>query len=80
MSRHKTCAANSACQPGPKYLRETYWPDEDRWKSSDDIHKKIIPWLAEWLVFYELFLITGKWLGPEAPHAAMPKVEESHLP
>lgn len=56
-----------------------YWPDEDRWKSSDDIHKKIIPWVAEWLVFYELFLVTGKWLGPEAPHAATPKVEQSEV-
>jgi hypothetical protein len=45
-----------------------YQPAEDPWKSSDDIHRKIIPWAAEWLVFYELYLIYGKWLGPEAPH------------
>jgi len=34
----------------------------------DNIHEKIIPWIAEWLVFYELYRICGKWLGPEAPH------------
>ena len=38
------------------------------WSTHDNIHEKIIPWTAEWLVFYELFLITGRWLGPEAPH------------
>jgi hypothetical protein len=47
-----------------------YQPSEDPWKSSDDIHRKIIPWTAEWLVFYELYLIYNKWLGPEAPHGA----------
>jgi hypothetical protein len=45
-----------------------YQPIEDPWKPADNIHQKIIPWTAEWLVFYELFLICGKWLGPEAPH------------
>jgi hypothetical protein len=34
----------------------------------DNLHQKIIPWIAEWLVYYELYLICGKWLGPEAPH------------
>lgn len=45
-----------------------YEPRATPWKSSDSLHEKIIPWTAEWLVFYELFLICGKWLGPEAPH------------
>jgi len=45
-----------------------YQPAEDPWKTSDNIHEKIIPWTAEWLVFYELYLMCGKWLGPEAPH------------
>jgi hypothetical protein len=46
-----------------------YFPAEDPWRSSDNIHEKIIPWTAEWLVFYELYLIGGKWLGPAAPHS-----------
>jgi len=45
-----------------------YKPTEQPWRSSDNIHEKIIPWIAEWLVFYELYLICGKWLGPEAEH------------
>lgn len=45
-----------------------YEPRETPWKSSYNLHETIIPWTAEWLVFYELFLLCGKWLGPEAPH------------
>jgi hypothetical protein len=53
-----------------------YFPEDERWKISDDAHRKIIPWVAEWLVFYELYLITGKWLGPAAPHAPPEKNPE----
>ena len=45
-----------------------YYPINDPWKPSNDLHRKIIPWTAEWLVFYELYRICGKWLGPESPH------------
>lgn len=40
------------------------------WKAGDWLHEKIVPWTAEWLVYYELFLLTGDWLGPEAPHGS----------
>lgn len=50
-----------------------YKPNEQPWKVSDYIHKKIVPWIAEWLVYYELFKITGQWLGPEATHDSGPK-------
>ena len=49
-----------------------YYPKNDPWKISDDLHQKVIPWTAEWLVFYELYKIQGKWLGPESPHALRP--------
>ena len=29
----------------------------------DSLKVTIIPWIQEWLYFYELFLITGKWYG-----------------
>ncbi|MCB1100464.1 MAG: hypothetical protein KDN22_33175 [Verrucomicrobiae bacterium] len=45
-----------------------YHPPEDPWLRTDNIHEKIIPWTAEWLVYYELYLLHGKWLAPEAPH------------
>lgn len=50
-----------------------YKPKDDPWKPSDNIHEKIIPWTAEWLVFYELYLMCGKWLGPEAEHGTAEK-------
>ena len=45
-----------------------YFPEDTPWKPSDDLHQKTIPWTSEWLVFYELFKIRKKWLGPESPH------------
>jgi len=53
-----------------------YEPAESPWTPGDNIHEKIIPWTAEWLVFYELYRIHGKWLGPEAPHGLKPQLEE----
>jgi len=46
-----------------------FYPRESPWSSTMRIHKTIIPWTAEWLVFYELWKLTGEWQGPEAPHA-----------
>lgn len=33
------------------------------WNGDLLISRTTIPWLAEWLVFYELWLATGEWLG-----------------
>lgn len=38
------------------------------WSANYNLHETIIPWTAEWLVFYELYKIHNMWLGPEAPH------------
>jgi len=46
-----------------------YFPDDQSWKSDMFIAKRVIPWTAEWLRFYEIWLITGEWYGPEAPHS-----------
>jgi hypothetical protein len=45
-----------------------YDPLQIPWRRSHNVHETIIPWTAEWLVYYELYLVCGKWLGPEAPH------------
>lgn len=45
-------------------------PREKTWTRDTLISETIIPWINEWIVFYELYLITGKWLGPEAKHDA----------
>ncbi len=56
-----------------------YQPADDPWKSSDNLHEKIIPWTAEWLVFYELYIVYGKWLGPEAKHRTEQKRQQSKI-
>lgn len=45
-----------------------YYPEDFRWTDKVNLHETIIPWTAEWLVFYERYLFSGKWEGPEAPH------------
>lgn len=35
----------------------------NEWKSTMNIADTIVPWICEWLYFYEIWLITGKWCG-----------------
>jgi hypothetical protein len=46
-----------------------YYPKDRTWHSGLHIAETIIPMTAEWLLFYELWLESGKWWGPEAPHS-----------
>jgi hypothetical protein len=41
---------------------------EQPWRKYWHLHETIVPWTAEWLVFYELWLLTGKWHGKSAAH------------
>jgi len=52
-----------------------YWPKEWHWKPSESLADTIIPWLAFWLYYYELWLLTGEWLGPSSPHKVGEKKE-----
>lgn len=48
-----------------------YHPETDnlQWDSKvHNIYDTIIPWTLEWFVYYELYLITGKWEHPFVPH------------
>ena len=45
-----------------------FYPGDGNWNRSSWIAETIVPWTAEWLLFYELWVETGKWWGPEAPH------------
>lgn len=33
------------------------------WLGDEDIASTIAPWISEWLFYYELWVITGRWLG-----------------
>lgn len=43
-------------------------PSETRWKDNMKLSEYTIPWLVEWILYYELWLLTGKWEGPESSH------------
>jgi len=45
-----------------------YYPDDGSWHPDAGISKTIVPWTAEWLLFYEYWLQTGIWWGVEVPH------------
>ncbi len=36
---------------------------KEQWDCSMRISQTIVPWAAEWLYFYEIWVITGEWLG-----------------
>ena len=41
-----------------------YYPSSrSQWNETMSIAKTIVPWASEWLLFYELWLATGEWLG-----------------
>lgn len=43
-----------------------YSPDM-KWNVRTNVFQYTIPWLIEWVVFYELYKIKSVWLGPESP-------------
>jgi hypothetical protein len=45
-----------------------YDPWEDDWRSANSIADTIIPWAAEWLFWFEAWLLTGVWSGGDASH------------
>lgn len=45
-----------------------YFPPDRNWNPYVYISETIVPWAALWLAFYEIWLDTGRWYGPEAPH------------
>jgi len=50
-----------------------YHPETDnlKWDSKKhNLYDTIIPWTLEWFVYYELYLISGKWEHPFKPHIA----------
>jgi hypothetical protein len=50
-----------------------YHRNENPWFGDQYIAETIIPWACEWCYFYEVWLETGRWFGPEYPHGT-PKV------
>lgn len=53
-----------------------YHPKDYNWSGGKLIAKDIVSWTAGWIYFYEVWLETGKWLGPEVEHIKKDKKDE----
>lgn len=53
-----------------------YYPKAREWNHDMIMARTIVPWASEWLLFYELWLSTGVWLG-EGVHPIKDKKEEN---
>jgi hypothetical protein len=45
-----------------------HYPSEKSWTPAINIADTIIPWAAEWLYHYEIWLVTGEWNGGGTVH------------
>jgi hypothetical protein len=45
-----------------------YHKDNYRWHKEKLIATDIMGWTAGWIYFYEYWLQSGDWIGPEVPH------------
>jgi len=52
-----------------------YHSDNFKWHGDKLIAKEIMQWTIAWIYFYEYWLQTGKWIGPEVSHNSDKKDE-----
>lgn len=45
-----------------------FYPPDLNWKANTSVSDYIIPWVNEWIIYYELYKISGKWEGPAVDH------------
>lgn len=44
------------------------YPPDIIWHERSRVAELTVPWLAEWLVYYEIYLLNGNiWEGPQSP-------------
>jgi hypothetical protein len=48
-----------------------FYPKKQPWNPVRcHLYSHTIPWTHEWILFYEIYLISGKWEHPEAQHSS----------
>jgi hypothetical protein len=47
-----------------------YYSDYHEWTSDKYVAETIVPWISLWLLYYEAWLATGKWLGGGIEHGS----------
>ncbi len=60
-----TCRENAKKIPHMYGQRELclYLPGSGEWSGDLSLGHTLIPWISEWLFFYEMWHATGEWLG-----------------
>ena len=57
-----------------------YYPKEQPWKyGRSSLYSHIIPWTHEWILYYEIWKITGVWEHPEINHGSLLNKESAIL-
>ncbi len=62
--------------PGAASLPHVYAGDElclyfpGQWKHDRLLAHTVVPWISEWLMYYEVWLVTGRWAGGGHTHTA----------
>lgn len=51
-----------------------FYPGDLKWKDTTSIAEYTIPWIYEWILFYELYLLTGIWEGEYVPHGELKNI------
>src|SRR3546814_13662114 len=46
-------------------------PDGREWSDADLIAETTVKWASEWLHYYELWHLTGEWLGPSVGYESV---------
>lgn len=49
------------------------------WSEADLISETTVPWTAEWLIYYELWHLTGKWLGPGVGYESVARINATEV-
>ena len=69
--RHPELAPNAPhIYPQGRYLC-LYHPSNFTWTAEKLVAKEIMQWTIAWLYFYECWLDTGVWYGPEVAHGEL---------
>jgi hypothetical protein len=53
-----------------------FYPGDLKWKNTTSIAEYTIPWIFEWILFYEIYLLTGVWEAEYVPHGNLQPIME----
>ncbi|RAO15035.1 hypothetical protein [Micromonospora noduli] len=65
LARHPRAAALPHVYAGDELC--LYYPGQ--WEQDMFLAATVVPWAAEWLMHYEIWLVTGRWTGGGHTHA-----------